>query len=73
MNNDLEVKIRYKWIKLRTYTKKKQYSTVKLTVQYQCNGEAHSNPFIDHCMVCLHGDWGWCNAPKKKIRQITLQ
>jgi hypothetical protein len=19
----------------------------------ECHGEAHSNPFIDHCMVCL--------------------
>ena len=23
-----------------------------------CNGEAHANPMIDHCMICLPG-WGW--------------
>ena len=23
-----------------------------------CTGEAHSNAFIDHCMVCLGGRWG---------------
>lgn len=24
-----------------------------------CNGEAHSNPYIDNCMLCLGGAWGW--------------
>jgi hypothetical protein len=24
-----------------------------------CHGEAHSNPHIDHCMVCLDFVWGW--------------
>jgi len=24
----------------------------------QCNGEAHSNAHIDHCMVCLKDTWG---------------
>lgn len=23
-----------------------------------CNGEAHSNAHIDHCMVCLYCTWG---------------
>lgn len=23
-----------------------------------CPGEAHSNAFIDNCMVCLHHKWG---------------
>jgi hypothetical protein len=23
-----------------------------------CCGEAHSNPYIDHCMVCLGVQWG---------------
>lgn len=32
-----------------------------------CNGEAHTNPFIDHCMMCLNYTWGWRQekAPKK--------
>jgi hypothetical protein len=24
----------------------------------KCNGEAHSNPHIDHCMICAPR-WGW--------------
>lgn len=24
----------------------------------RCTGEAHSNPYIDHCPVCMPG-WGW--------------
>lgn len=28
-----------------------------------CTGEAHGNPFIDHCGVCMKGVWGW--APSK--------
>lgn len=24
-----------------------------------CNGEAHNNPHIDNCMVCLHTMWDW--------------
>lgn len=23
-----------------------------------CNGEAHSNAYIDHCMICLGHRWG---------------
>ena len=30
----------------------KHFETHKL-VKVECNGEAHSNPHIDHCMVCL--------------------
>jgi hypothetical protein len=32
---------------------RKGYTLVK------CNGEAHSNAYIDHCMVCLGDRWGW--------------
>lgn len=29
-----------------------------------CDGDAHSNAFIDHCMVCL--PWGWGKVPEYK-------
>jgi hypothetical protein len=32
------------------------FETHKL-IEVQCIGEAHKNPFIDHCMVCLP-HWG---------------
>jgi hypothetical protein len=25
----------------------------------RCPGEAHTNPYIDHCMLCLRSKWGW--------------
>lgn len=28
----------------------------------KCHGEAHSNPFIDHCIGCMSGTWGWAVA-----------
>jgi hypothetical protein len=28
-----------------------------------CPGEAHSNPFIDHCMLCAPR-WGWAEKTK---------
>lgn len=31
---------------------KEHFATHKL-VEVKCTGEAHSNPYIDHCMVCL--------------------
>jgi|GEM_PF-6908203 len=30
----------------------------QLAVTVPCTGEAHSNPHIDHCMICLGLDWG---------------
>ncbi len=35
-----------------------EYERKKTGRKIPCNGEAHSNPFIDHCMVCLGGTWG---------------
>jgi len=32
----------------------------------RCEGEAHSNAFIDNCMVCAPR-WGWCG----KLEKIT--
>lgn len=26
-------------------------------VMVKCTGEAHSNPYIDHCMICMP-NWG---------------
>jgi hypothetical protein len=28
-----------------------------------CDGQAHRNPHIDHCMVCLGGQWGELQVP----------
>ena len=28
------------------------------SITVPCYGEAHSNPYIDHCMVCLNVRWG---------------
>lgn len=42
------------------------------TVQ-ECNGAAHSNPFIDHCMVCLPS-WGKiyrCPADNTRLTETT--
>jgi hypothetical protein len=33
----------------------------------KCNGEAHSNPFIDNCMVCMPR-WGWSGGRKITVR-----
>ena len=30
----------------------------------KCSGEAHSNPFIDHCGVCMP-HWGWTGGQVK--------
>jgi hypothetical protein len=35
---------------------KKHFGTHRVVMQ-KCNGEAHSNPYIDHCMVCMP-HWG---------------
>jgi len=35
----------------------------------QCNGEAHSNAYIDHCGVCLPG-WGWVRAPSEAMLEL---
>ncbi len=28
----------------------------------ECDGEAHSNPYIDHCLRCAPR-WGWIEVP----------
>ncbi len=28
-------------------------------VEVPCSGAAHTNPFIDNCMVCLGNRWGF--------------
>ena len=28
-----------------------------------CNGEAHSNPYIDNCGMCAP-HWGYCEVPR---------
>lgn len=35
----------------------------KGTILVTCNGEAHGNPFIDNCMVCMPR-WGWVEVPR---------
>lgn len=30
----------------------------------ECYGEAHKNPYIDNCPVCLSYGWGWIPSPK---------
>lgn len=34
-------------------TPRKPQFTLAHIVWWTCNGDAHKNPFIDHCMVCL--------------------
>lgn len=40
-----------------SFAVKKGYTLVK------CDGEAHSNPYIDNCMCCLNHAWGWIAVP----------
>jgi len=35
-----------------------------LSVPRVCNGEAHSNPHVDHCGVCMP-NWGWVSETIK--------
>lgn len=37
----------------------------------ECRGEAHRNPYIDHCMVCLPwwGRYPTCSACGSKLRE----
>jgi hypothetical protein len=28
-----------------------------------CVGQAHTNPFIDNCMLCLNASWGKMKQP----------
>ena len=39
----------------------------------KCHGEAHSNPFIDHCMLCAPR-WGWCEVmiERKDLKKPPL-
>lgn len=39
-------------------------NTYGITLPYECTGEAHSNPNIDHCSVCTPG-WGLVERPIK--------
>ena len=43
---------------------KVHFETHKLVVE-KCTGDAHSNPFIDHCMVCLPH---WGSYPKAVLK-----
>ncbi len=35
-----------------------------LALPRACSGEAHSNPFIDHCSMCMP-HWGYIHDPVK--------
>ena len=35
-----------------------------LEVPRPCNGDAHSNPYIDNCGVCMP-NWGWIGSVTK--------
>ena len=35
-----------------------------LTIPRPCTGEAHSNPYIDNCGVCMPR-WGWVGGETK--------
>jgi len=35
-----------------------------LTIPRPCNGDAHSNPYIDNCGVCMP-NWGWIGSVTK--------
>jgi hypothetical protein len=37
----------------------------KIVQLVKCKGEAHSNPFIDHCGVCMPR-WGWCEVTNEQ-------
>lgn len=44
--------------------------TLPLAVIKPCDGEAHSNPWIDHCMVCIP-HWGFtlhCASCDKQLQ-----
>jgi len=44
---------------MKAKRKKPRFKTVHFTAHtVECNGEAHSNAYIDHCMVCLNYGWG---------------
>ena len=51
--------------KLRAMRPSKRFSAfrklpedTKLAITEPCPGEAHRNPYIDNCVVCLHTTWG---------------
>lgn len=31
--------------------------------EVSCVGAAHTNPYIDHCGMCLDHRWGWLTIP----------
>ena len=37
-----------------------------------CEGEAHGNAFIDHCMLCVSGTWGWVAQRQPSSRVLRL-
>lgn len=38
----------------------------------ECEGEAHSNVHIDHCMLCVNGTWGWMVQRQPAARVLRL-
>jgi|MudIll2142460700_1097286.scaffolds.fasta_scaffold2708611_2 hypothetical protein len=44
---------------------------LQAVVWVKCTGEAHSNPYIDHCFVCIPwwGDYPTCPVCGRKVRQ----
>lgn len=45
-----------------------QHDATHEVVMVECSGEAHSNPFIDHCMVCMPN---WGSYPTAKPKEIV--
>lgn len=41
---------------------------MRYAVWVKCNGEAHKNPFIDHCMVCMPFWENYPLCPDCKLR-----
>lgn len=37
----------------------------------KCYGEAHSNPLIDHCAICMP-NWGWIQSPRPDAERSGL-
>ncbi len=40
------------------------FATQGLEIPRPCNGEAHSNPHVDNCGVCMP-NWGWVSQTVK--------
>jgi len=44
---------------------KNRVARTKVIEVVKCNGEAHRNPHIDNCMMCMPR-WGWREVKEKK-------